>query len=440
MAYMQQIALRIEVATLKKKGALRSDEFFAIVASEPYNSSIIDPSNLATLLKAAVDCCNGGSSKLQALKIVFEELFPCKYKLAFKLFEADVIAHQLMLRILDPGRIDQKAYGLCGPAAFAISLVRSHPLQYARLAVDLAIKGKAQLGGLVIAPNMTVRDYNPRGQIAEVDWIVLASVANEEDVLSKETKGELGTYGGSGSEQMCSWLSRAGFRTVMALHVKYSDTTYGAKMLVDKAKTSKAMYLLSFIAPLVVSFKNTYAPRVPSFIEEMGDEWKAEKNLRIAAKLVKQGWRVFMFITESIANPTSVNGLKEQMQVFQEMFSGVRPPTLGPEQIEKWEKDKAYWMRTEQEIRDDIISRKMLEATGSNHWGLATEINIDDSDEDDPRVSAVIYSYGKRSTLPLVKLSVFFNCYSGFVAANVRDISYLESQWYAYDRGYVALD
>ncbi|CAN0536569.1 unnamed protein product, partial [Laminaria digitata] len=127
------------------------------------------------------------------------------------------VALYLMTRIVAPERIDQKGYGLCGPAAFMMQVAKDAPEIYARAATDLLMTGQAQIGGLKLKPRDSIREYDSRQKIADVDWLMLAGLSNDSGVAAKELSGELGTFGGSNMNTMFGWLKAAGMPTVMSV-------------------------------------------------------------------------------------------------------------------------------------------------------------------------------------------------------------------------------
>jgi hypothetical protein len=84
---------------------------------------------------------------------------------------------------------------LCGPAALLFNYASDRPGHYARFALDLYEKGKAEFGRLMIKPGKDVRDYTPPWSVAHVDWLTMASLRDSEnwfldyDTADKEFAG-----------------------------------------------------------------------------------------------------------------------------------------------------------------------------------------------------------------------------------------------------------
>ncbi len=102
------------------------------------------------------------------------------------------VADELESRVDDPTLIRQGHVDLCGPAAFLQSLATDDPEHYVRMAAELFSAGMTHMirgtrgvaGGKFLRPDDDVRDYPiPRGpeQVAEADWLLLASIRQAYD-------------------------------------------------------------------------------------------------------------------------------------------------------------------------------------------------------------------------------------------------------------------
>jgi hypothetical protein len=100
----------------------------------------------------------------------------------FPTLSRPLVAYQLGLRILDPARIQQGVFGLCGPTAFAVDVLRSDPHQFVKCAVELATSGTSRLRGRDIVPGADIRNYTTAG-IPHADFLVLASLRSSDEVL-----------------------------------------------------------------------------------------------------------------------------------------------------------------------------------------------------------------------------------------------------------------
>jgi hypothetical protein len=136
--------------------------------------------------------------------------------IGFPNLSCPLVAYQLGLRILDPARINQSSFGLCGPTAFAVDILRSDPLEFIKCAVQLASTGRGKLRGLDISPGSDVRNYTPpRGGIPQADFLVLAGVRSSDEVLVATT--DTGKYGGTGGAALFDWCVSCGYERVLLI-------------------------------------------------------------------------------------------------------------------------------------------------------------------------------------------------------------------------------
>ena len=163
----------------------------------------------------------------------------------------------------------------------------------------------------------------------------------------------------------------------------------------------------------------------PDFMGAQREPWKGPENVELAGKLASRGWRVFVTIHESVANPRTVRGLEDQIPVFKALAE----QSGNPDMIAKWS-------RPADEIRGELAKQKMDEDPRTNHWALLDSVRIDDHG----RVSMTVYSYGAKSELPPVDMKTFLQIYGGFVAANRGDLEKVQRDWYVYEKGYEPID
>ena len=132
----------------------------------------------------------------------------------FKSLDRDDVGVGMLMRIANPGLLNQDEASLCGPAAMLFGVAADNPVMYARFAIDLYEKGKASLYRLEIKPGKDVRDYQPPASMDQVDWMTMASIRDSEnaffdyDVAAKEFAGI--TLPG----ELAHWFRRAGYADV----------------------------------------------------------------------------------------------------------------------------------------------------------------------------------------------------------------------------------
>jgi hypothetical protein len=133
---------------------------------------------------------------------------------AFKM-EVSSIARGLRERVNDPTKIDQNQGSLCGPAAFFYCLLNTRPHLYTGYVIDLYYDGIGMINDLVVRPREQCRAFTPRpDQIADVDWIALASLrdSSNSDLSYSTTDKEFA--GITMPHDMVSWFTKAGFAGV----------------------------------------------------------------------------------------------------------------------------------------------------------------------------------------------------------------------------------
>ena len=118
----------------------------------------------------------------------------------------------ILMRIANPGLLQQGAASLCGPAALLFNIANDTPIIYARFAIDLFEKGEAVLGRINIKPGEDVRNYDP--PIAQVDWMTMASIRDSENwFLDYDTAGKE-LAGVTLPGELADWFRKSGYRDV----------------------------------------------------------------------------------------------------------------------------------------------------------------------------------------------------------------------------------
>jgi len=135
---------------------------------------------------------------------------------AFKNLQRSSIAQGLRDRVNDPKKIDQNQGSLCGPAAFCYCLLNTRPHLFVAYVIDLYTDGVGRINDLVVRPGKGCREFaSDSSQIADVDWIALASLrdSTNSDFAYSSPKKE---YAGiTMPHDMVSWFRKAGFVQVV---------------------------------------------------------------------------------------------------------------------------------------------------------------------------------------------------------------------------------
>lgn len=119
----------------------------------------------------------------------------------------------LLLRLMQPGLIDQASSSLCGPSALLYNLALDQPVTYVKYAIDLFEKGHANIGKMTIEPSHDCRHSQP-GDVPAVDWMTAASLRDSENWFFdyESTKDEFA--GITLPSEIEDWFTAAGFSDV----------------------------------------------------------------------------------------------------------------------------------------------------------------------------------------------------------------------------------
>jgi hypothetical protein len=129
--------------------------------------------------------------------------------------DRDQVGASLLMRIANPSTIDQNNASLCGPAALMFGIAADQPGTYAKYAIELFEKGKAELGRhQTVVPDWKMRLVDPGADIDQADWLTLGSLRSSNELLVTywNTDQELG--GITLPTELAIWLGDAGYRDV----------------------------------------------------------------------------------------------------------------------------------------------------------------------------------------------------------------------------------
>lgn len=339
---------------------------------------------------------------------------PSKY---FEKLNVHRVAYHLALRILEPRRINQRDFGLCGPSHFLILHCKAHPDDYARMALELWTLGRFSWGDAVIKPHRKIFAYVPEFTIAEGDWMMAASVRNSsQDPSTIGAKGRE-QYEETKPQQVFDWLKQAGYRQVIQIGAfengKFDD--WLASKVMSKA------YL-------------QYHPKQPDFMAKWPNPHQPYQNLKLARHLLENGWRVMMVIYadwcayvdssketvaahDSDARPKAEKEFQQMIPTLAKLGEGDRQDIL--ESIVK-AKARVTPHKSKEAIMRGIVDEwksmcnGLINIPSANHWILAKEISIDGSERE---IKVHRYTWGAKEWTKPFPLQQFLMGYSGFVAA-----------------------
>lgn len=114
-------------------------------------------------------------------------------------------------RLEDPGKIQQGAASLCGPASLLFCLILNNPEAYAWYVTHLWSNGSAKIGSLDVKPGLALRTYKPPAdKISPIDWMTLASLRDSENAVLSYDSADVQVGGITIPATLSSWLSKSG--------------------------------------------------------------------------------------------------------------------------------------------------------------------------------------------------------------------------------------
>lgn len=257
--------------------------FLSMMERLPF-SGAARPKDWIEFIKRAQACCGGAHALQQrhALARILAIVQLGAVSPHFPRLGIPMIAWQLVARVLDPRLFERAGHGLCGPAAFAVHLARTHPLKYVEFAFHLLKSGAVQIGAMKIEPGALVRGHLSH-HIAEADWLMLASLRDSDARLDAHRVH----YGGATFLQLLAWMKRAGYGTVVGVG------TMGLRTIDDHAGAS----LLGTVGYGIVQAH----PSMPDCLAPVRHIAEPAMNIGIAASLLGNGWKVFLMVGAKFA-------------------------------------------------------------------------------------------------------------------------------------------
>jgi hypothetical protein len=134
---------------------------------------------------------------------------------SFPHLDRDEVGIGLLMRIANPGMLNQGQAGVCGAAVMLFSVAKDNPGKYAQYTIDLYEKGKAHIEGFDIEPGADVRNYTLPADafMAPVDWMTMASLRDSENWIyhfnSFDDKDS-----GTTADEVEKWFKKAGYSDV----------------------------------------------------------------------------------------------------------------------------------------------------------------------------------------------------------------------------------
>lgn len=371
--------------------ATTSQQFFFVLRHFPYTGGCT-LRDLDGFLAAAIRCCDGGhaAQKRQALTILSGITGLHGVPRGFRMLDIYQVVYELTLRVLDPKRIDQGAFGLCGPAALATLLAKTEPVTYIQLAVELLTTGRSHVRGFSLTPGEEIQRYRPSGT-PQADWLVLASLRSSDQALTSNTV--TGEYGGTTFFDMMGWLKQAGFGVVVGAFAPH---------LTGFKRTLSSLPIISGIDRWLSC---DFHPQRPSFLQGISLEFfsKQNGNLFLADRFLRNHWKVFLMVSEKYTQTSGdVDPIASKLSLYQDL-------NLPARQLET--------------MRTNLITQYIGNAT--NHWVLAKALELPGNGT----VRITRYSWGGKSTTAPIPVELFYTIYSGFIAVSCMKIEDAIAAW-----------
>jgi hypothetical protein len=126
------------------------------------------------------------------------------------------VANGMRERVLDPTKLDQNQASLCGPAVFFYCLLRCQPDWFCRYVCDLYNDGYGRVHHLEVKASEGCRAFgSDPSQIADVDWIALASLRDSENTVLQYSSPSDTASGITLPGTLASWFRDGGFNNVV---------------------------------------------------------------------------------------------------------------------------------------------------------------------------------------------------------------------------------
>ncbi len=124
------------------------------------------------------------------------------------------IVEHLGTRIVEPWTIAQEGTSLCGPAVFFYCLAKDCPALYVKSVIELYIYGETKINDLHIKPSSGCKKAKRPPNMASIDWITLASLADSSNALYNYDSHKDQFSGITLPGRLESWFKAAGYKHV----------------------------------------------------------------------------------------------------------------------------------------------------------------------------------------------------------------------------------
>ncbi|MCA0403512.1 MAG: hypothetical protein LCH30_06895 [Proteobacteria bacterium] len=174
-------------------------------------------------------------------------------KLKFIHFNQNLLAIELMLRVLEPKRVLQAEEQVCGVVGFIQSIILTDPLTYTSLASNLAFEGQANIRlRSDSAQNLTIKIKEKSifakqarensDEIPNIDHIVLNGIRSSENsglITYSINAGFIkkSLFGVTTPKEAQTWMTKAGFEPVHLLKIQKAEHIKQLELLINDGYT-----------------------------------------------------------------------------------------------------------------------------------------------------------------------------------------------------------
>ncbi len=368
------------LARVPNPQTLTPAQFAALFQDFEYDGAAgrIDMTAFGDAAYACISHSNKSLDRIKAVKMIRDYCFLTASTYYPKL-NVTIVLYQLLLRLMSPERVNQMAFGLCGPAHFTILLIKSKPKTYARITMDLLLHGQTRGDdGFEIKPDKYVTDYDPTDKIPQADWLVAATLRNAETPIPAGKEGE---YEGTLGPDVFAYCQHAGYAEVIAL------TCY------DYATDSLAHAVARY------GYEQYQPEGAKALIPNLGNPFDPVTNICIAGVMLDT-WRIMLKLNSAFISHT---------ETTLTVGPGDDPAFIQSLQDQRRQHEKRMLLEKLETPRKVF---QVVPASSANHWVLAKKINIAKD-----MISLQVYTWGTRYQTVEVPVKSFAKAYSGFVAA-----------------------
>ncbi|WP_454782220.1 hypothetical protein [Legionella sp. WA2022007384] len=166
--------------------------------------------------------------------------------LKFKNFDRNLLALQMMMRVLDPRYINQRDEQVCGVNAFVHNIALFNPLKYVQIVSELASKGVCDLKEFagkegVLRIEVTDAVANKRSAqddtIRDVDHVILNGIrSSENSIVRYSAEGaELAKqlFGVTTHQEINRWMKQAGYHHVQNIPIHNREAIKQLQFLIQ---------------------------------------------------------------------------------------------------------------------------------------------------------------------------------------------------------------